>query len=240
MKTTRFLGLCAAMLVLGVAGSLDLSAAVTSRLKIIQSVEARFPPGLLLVPITSGEVVVMISVDETGRLADALPIRYTHEALADEAMRILPLWRYEPAKLDGQPVPIRTELHLSFQAAGTVVSMDGNATLRSLMSFADKPNYVRKVYGAGELDRLPTPTRTVSPAHPGNLKEGTTGEQTAVIDFIIDETGTPRMPMLVSAPAPEFGNQAATALSQWQFSPPTRQGRPTAVRVQQAFIFPRG
>lgn len=240
MKMTRFLGLCAVTSVLGVASSLDLSAALTTRLKITQSVEARFPPSLLLIPVTSGDVVVMITVDETGRLTDALPLRYTHEALATEAMRILPLWHYQPATLDGQPVPVRTEVQLSFQAAGTVVSMDGNATLQSLMSFANQPNYVRKVLGAGELDRVPTPVHTVSPVHPGNLSEGTTREQTAVIDFIIDERGTPRMPMLVSAPAPEFGNRAATALTQWKFSPPTRNGRPTAVRVQQAFVFSRG
>ncbi|MEO7597853.1 MAG: energy transducer TonB, partial [Opitutus sp.] len=224
MKTTRFLGLCAAMLTLGVATSVTLWAAESTRLKIKQTVEARFPPGLLLVPITSGEVFVMITVDETGRLTDALPTRYTHESLATEAMRILPFWSYQPATVDGQPVPIRTELQLSFEASGTVVSMDGNATLKSLMSFANRPRYVRRVCAPGELDRLPTPVRTVSPVSTANTS-GSSGNQTAIIDFIIDEKGTPRMPMLVSSPAPELGDRAASALTQWQFSPPTRRGR---------------
>src|SRR4051812_28322306 len=102
MKTLRVSLLCAATCgILFVASSIQVSAAEKTSLKIKQTEEARFPDGLLLVPITHGESWVLIPVDPEGHLLDALPTRYTHEAFANEAVRVLRRWQYEPAKLDG-------------------------------------------------------------------------------------------------------------------------------------------
>jgi outer membrane biosynthesis protein TonB len=34
-----------------------------------------------------------------------------------------------------------------------------------------------------------------------------------------------------------YAQAAVGALSQWRFEPPTRRGKPVAVRVQQKFVF---
>lgn len=239
MKTTRLSLLCAATLtLLSFAVSSQAASPERSSLRIKQTVEARFPSGLLLIPITKGEAWVMITVDADGTLTDALATRYTHEALAREALRVLRAWEYEPARIDGEPVAVRVELHFMFEARGAVVSMDVTSTLQSLTAFAQRPEYVNVICAPTELDRPPTAIRTVSPVLPARSVASKTKNETTVLDFIIDEKGTPRMPVLVSTPDQEYADRAADALGQWQFTPPTRRGRPVAVRVQQAFIFP--
>jgi hypothetical protein len=57
------------------------------------------------------------------------------------------------------------------------------------------------------------------------------------LEFIIDEKGTPRMPVLVSSTDIDFAVTAADALSHWRFTPPLRDGKPVAVRVRQEFVF---
>jgi TonB family protein len=241
MKTLRLSLLCAATCgILYVASATHATAAEDSRLRIIQTVDARFPPGLVMDRITSGQAWVMITVDAGGKLSDALVTRYTHEAFPAEALRVLRQWRYEPATVNGEPVAVRTELHFSFEASGAVISLDAASTVNSLMAFANKPIYLSKICPAHELDRPPVAVRTVSPVHPGQAPGTLSSEVKTVLDFIIDEKGTPRMPVLVSTSDAEFANRAVDALGQWQFAPPTRRGVPVAVRVQQAFVFPEG
>jgi TonB family protein len=239
MKTNRFSFLCATTLALfSFAASSSAANAERSSLRIQQTTEARFPSGLLLVPITKGEAWVMITVDADGTLTDALATRYTHEAFAREAVRVLHAWKYEPARMDGNPIAVLVELHFTFESSGAIVSMDATSTLQSLTAFAQKPDYVNVICAPTELDRPPTAIKTVSPVLPERSLASRSKNDTTVLDFIIDEKGTPRMPVLVSTPDQEYANRAADALGQWQFTPPTRRGRPVAVRVQQAFIFP--
>ena len=239
MKTKRLSLFSAATLALmSFAVSSSAASAERSSLRIKQTTEARFPSGLLLVPITKGEAWVMITVDADGTLTDALATRYTHEAFAREAVRVIHAWKYEPARVDGEPVAVRVELHFSFEASGTVVSLDVTSALQSLTAFAQRPEYVNVICAPTELDRPPTAIKTVSPTLPERPVASKAKNDTTVLDFIIDEKGTPRMPVLVSTPDQEYANRAADALGQWQFTPPTRRGRPVAVRVQQAFVFP--
>jgi TonB family protein len=208
-------------------------AARSDSLEIRQTVEPRFPSVLVTQNITSGEAWVMITVGEDGKLTDALPTRYTHHAFADEALRVLNRWQYTAPRVNGHAIPVRAEVYFSFEATGTVVSLDFNGTVQSLTSFARKPVYVQKLCPPMDLDQPPTAVHTVSPPLPAKSEGAGT-----LIDFIIDESGRARMPVLVSSPHTDFAENAANALSQWQFTPPTRRGEPVAVRVRQEFVLP--
>jgi len=59
----------------------------------------------------------------------------------------------------------------------------------------------------------------------------------AKIEFIINSEGRACLPRVVESTEPEFGWAAASALNQWVFTPPTRGGKPTDVRVQVPFGF---
>jgi TonB family protein len=239
MKTMRFCTLCTATC--GLLLVARFSQAATSEitpLQIEQILAANYPPTLLQEGITSGEAWVMISVDETGKLMDALVIRTTHPALAAEALRVARALRYTPAKMNGEPLTVRTQLRLAFEATGQIITLDSVSASRRFMSFADKRIYTNEICTANELDRVPTPVHVVSPYHPGKAPNAVVAGGKTVLDFIIDETGQPRMPVVVSSPSPVFSTHATAALNQWRFTPPTRKGKPVAVQVEQEFVFP--
>ncbi len=207
-------------------------------LQAIQTTPPRFPPALIAQGVTTGEAWIVLSVDADGHLTDALVSRYTHRALADEAMRLVRVWEFQPVIIEGHPTGVATELRFRFEATGALVSLDAIRTVEHLALKLNGPSYHKIIYSAGELDAPPAATRRVSPEHPGRLPDQPAGDYKAVLEFVIDDTGRPRMPALVQAPHPEFANRAVEALMQWEFTPPMRDGKPVSARVRQEFIFP--
>ena len=206
-------------------------------LQIEQTVESNYPPSVLAEGVSSGEVWLMITVDEAGSLTDAMVTRYTHTGFTSEALRAVRSLKFKPAQADGVPVPVRTELHLFFESSGSVVTLDPQSAITQLTGFAYANSQVKHLCAPGELDRMPAATETVSPIHPGHFAHDKALGGKAMLDFIIDENGKPRMPVVVSSTDDQFAIAAADALNQWRFTPPVRQGKPVAVQVRQEFVF---
>jgi TonB family protein len=238
MKSSRILGVWMASCTMFLAANLS-AAAGNGRtpLRIEQTIEANYPPSALQEGVSSGHVWMIISVDETGFLADALVTRYTHPAFAAEALSMLRSCKFHPAKVNGVPVSVRSDLYLSFESTGQVMTLDAGSTLHQLTAFGARPDYVDRICAPAELDQLPSPTQTVAPQHPGTAADGSVKPGRAMLDFIIDEHGVPRMPVLISSTDLSFGEAAADALSRWRFTPPVRKGKPIAVKVRQEFLF---
>ena len=84
--------------------------------------------------------------------------------------------------------------------------------------------------GAQSLDRPLFPLFTRSPLYPAaRLDALELGE--ADIEVTIDRAGRVRLPHIRAATQPEFGWAAATAVSQWLFETPLKEGKPVDVRV---------
>ncbi len=226
---------CGMLLVAAVSQAAEIQ---TPRLQVEQTEEAIFPPSLLAQGITNGEAWLVISIGADGKLTDALVSRYTERAFANEAMRAIRQWQFEPVRVHGRPVDVCLEVRFSFAATGCIVSLDPFTTMQKFTAIANQPNYQKHICQADELDRLPVPTRKVSPLHPGLTPNAKVTGGKVVLEFIVDETGHVRMPVLVSANDVEFGNRATEALTQWEFTTPTRRGKPVAVWVRQEFVFP--
>lgn len=203
---------------------------------IIQTTEAQFPAALAQAPVSRGAAEVMINIDADGRLADLLVTGYTREEFADEAVRTLRACRFEPARRDRQPVGVRLQVKFDFSARGKVASLTVFDTIEARMDSLRPARMTELLCRAAELDRPPVPVSSVAPRHPGTLP-GSQEDATVVLDYLIDETGRPRMPIVLEATRDGYAVQAVDALSQWQFAPPTRGGQPVAVRVQQRFVF---
>jgi outer membrane biosynthesis protein TonB len=232
MKTTPRL-----LAVLFVAFVTGLSAQTTP-LRIEQTVEARFPHVLSLSHITVGEARVIVNIDADGKLVDWLVSGYTHKAFADEAVAVLKQWRYTAPRDGGQPTGIRTELRFAFEATGRVVSLMAIDTPDLLVKTMGIPDaLVTPVCHPRELDRPIAPVAAAAPAFP-RQSGSATGGRSVLIDFYVDESGQPRMPVVVNEPYVGFAHAAMGALNQWRFTTPTRAGKPVSVRVRQEFIFP--
>ena len=209
-------------------------------LNILQTTDPIFPPQLLQLTVTEGEARVVINTDATGKLIDWLVIGYTHREFADTAVVAIKQWKFEPARLQGEPVGTTTELSFYFEAKGVVVSSPNiieNLEGR-LMRFLDG-RYAYQPCSPQALDRMPTPVVTVAPRYSSQLAgNGVKGR--IKIEFFIDETGAVRMPAASAADNAVLTSLAINALSQWKFAPPTSKGRSVLVKAIQEFEFKNG
>jgi TonB family protein len=204
--------------------------------KIFQTVTPVFPRELPELGFFEGEARVAIAVDETGKLTDWLVVGYTHRRFAEESVDAVKQWRFEPARVGGKPVPVQTEVRISFETSGVVISCDPNTAVTRYTNSLFRNREAYQPCSMQEIDRIPTPRNAVSPPYSEALaQKGVQG--TVIIDFFIDESGALRMPAVRSADYEELASLAIDALQQWKFEPPTRHGVPVLVRASQVFHF---
>lgn len=192
-----------------------------------------YPPAMLYAGVLSGEVRIAISVDENGKLTDHLVIGYTDPGFVDTAVAAVRRWRYEPALAHGRPQSARASVLFVFRDEGVIVQRLPGAIERLYVADMMQERYVYEPCRLRDLDRIPTPLHVVSPAV---RFEGP--PHTVTVGFFIDETGQVRMPAVERESADDLLAVAAvTAVEQWRFEPPLRQGRPVMVYAQQDFTF---
>ena len=191
--------------------------------------------------MTEGEARAVINTDATGKLADWLVVGYTHPEFAEAAVVAIKQWKFEPARLQGEPVGTTVELIFNYEAKGVVVSTStaGEILERRLIRMM-AARYTYQPCSPRELDRIPTPIVTIAPQYSGAWAEkGVKGKVT--VEFFIDETGAVRMP---AASAKDNVRMLTTlaidALSQWRFVLPTSKGRGVLVKASQEFDFRNG
>ena len=202
--------------------------------KIIQTREVQYPLSLEIRGRSDGEVRMFICVNADGQLEDYYVSSYTRPEFADAAVKALREWRFEPARRQGESIGVRAEISFNFESRGQVVSLTGGDALRIIMENLGQPGSVQRVCRPKDLDIGPEPVQTVAPMHPG----ASLSEHQVVLDFLIDEKGQPRMPVVVEGGEGLFAMAAVNALGQWRFNPAMKDGRPVAVRARQQFIFP--
>lgn len=76
---------------------------------VVSSAEAIYP----LQSIASGTVVLEVSLDESGAITD---VRVVHgiASLTGPAERSIRQWKFEPARLNGKPIPSKMAVAFSF------------------------------------------------------------------------------------------------------------------------------
>jgi outer membrane biosynthesis protein TonB len=206
--------------------------------KVEQTVEGQFPASLAFTTITSGEARVMINIDADGKLVDLMVTGYSDPAFAAEATGLLKQWRYTAATVNGEPVGVRIPLRIDFIAKGRVVSLTAMETTNAMTQQMMPTKLIKRVCTADELDHPIEILRSVSPPNPGKADNAVQTSGSTLVDFYVDETGRIRMPVVIETTNERYAQVAVAALNLWQFSSPTRGGKPVAVRVQQKFIFP--
>lgn len=192
-----------------------------------------YPPMMLYSAVYSGEVRVVISVDEQGKLTDHLVTGYTHEEFAKSAVMAIKRWRYQPALVNGVARLSRAEVVFEFRDQGVIVQSLPGALERRVLLGAYGERYVYAPCRLRDLDEIPTPVHVV---HPAINSDGKAHRVT--VGFYIDEEGKVRMPAVDRASADDYFAAAAVgAVEQWRFKPPLRKGQPVLVYARQEFNF---
>lgn len=192
-----------------------------------------YPPMMLYNAIYSGEVSVVISVDENGVLTDYLVTGYTDQAFAAAAAIALKRWNYKPARVMGRARSSRADVLFQFKDQGVIVqNFPGALEQRALAGYM-QGRYVYEPCKLRELDRIPTPVHVV---RPGIKTDG--NNHSITVEFYIDEEGKVRMPAVARESADDaYAAAAVSAVEQWRFEPPLRKGKPVLVYAQQEFTF---
>lgn len=205
-------------------------------IRIVQTVEPQFPLSPSTMTTSRGEASVMINVDATGKLVDWLVISYTHQAFADEAVHALKEWRFEPARRDGEPIATRSTVTFSFQADRKVMSVIPTEYYDIFVRSWRGERVILQVCSPEQLDQPLQIVKTIQPRYAPVAKSPGGERRRVLLDFYVDETGRPRMPVVMHASDTLFAVAAVDALDQWRFTAPTRGRQPVAVHVQQEFV----
>lgn len=230
MKTS--IGLSALLLV-GVLGS---AAAEIVPLKIETTVKPPLSPVMLMDGVTSGQVRFAIDVDEHGRLTDYLVLGASHPGLIAPCSEALKEWKITPARMNGKPMPVQTELTVDYTAEGVVISRTAAIDIEGYLQRIFGPRLNRPSRLSPHIDAIPARTNTVEPAYSKEAADrGVRG--TVQVHFYIDESGAVRMPAVEDSPDPYLSEIAVAAVREWRFEPPTSRGKPVLIAARQEFNF---
>lgn len=180
-------------------------------------------PQAALLAGRGGEAEVEFRLGEDGSPSELKLIAASEPEFGAALLAAVDGWALQPARRGAEQarVPVRLRVrHVFAPPTG------GNEARLAALVAADPA----AVSGARGLDGGLKPLWRGFPVYPSALRaEAATGE--AVVEFIVDRGGRVRLPRIVSATRPEFGWAAATAVQQWVFERPRRDGQAVDVRV---------
>ncbi len=204
-------------------------------LEILSMANPPFPHHLSQRGILEGEAEVIVSINPDGRTADWLVTACTDPAFEKMAAEILPTLecRLPSTSRDG---PGRIKLNFFFETKGVIISQNASSTVDSLITRITPVRRINKLGTLRQLDHALTLRHSVAPRYPESLHEAAGARVT--LEFLIDETGRVRMPVLHAGDNQLLAHAATNALLDWQFTPPTRAGQPVIVSARQEFILP--
>ena len=206
-------------------------------LVVIRTVPMLYPPELASQNIYEGEVRVVVWVDDTDHLMDWLLVGHTNPLFAREVLNVLPKWKFRAARVQGQPVNTRTEVRIIFKDTDVIRLIAGGYGLAERMKEdAIRKKKAQRIYSSDELDQPLDPVVEISPQPPDRLgavaKEGI-----VVVEYLVDEDGKVRMPMIISSDDQAFTNSVLLAITECRFAVPKHSGKPVITRVRQKFTF---
>jgi TonB family protein len=197
-----------------------------------------FPFELRATPVASGHSVVVVTIDEVGRVEDAVAIEASDPAFGRAVLAVTPEWIFAPLKppedaseeaaTASVPEPRREVLHYRFHRSGVVSSLSHREGARALFVESSDDFARIRMVAWEELDEKPVRIEAAASDAPATRR----AEGNADLSFVIDETGAVRVPTVLAASDYAIGLAALDAIKEWKFTPPRRGGEPVLVEVR--------
>jgi TonB family protein len=184
-------------------------------------------PRELLLKGEGGSATVSFTVEGSGTVTNVKVVEATRPEFGQALVAAMEQWSFDPAMADGKTVAVPLIKRAEFKA----VPLAENETSSDPVTRLARLERAGLIRGGAGLDGKLTPIYRIAPIYPAALHDARPSGQ-AVIEFIVDRDGRARLPLIVSATHEEFGWAAATSIAQWVFKIPTRDGKPTEVKVQ--------
>lgn len=205
-------------------------------LKIEPTIKPQLSPVMQMEGVTQGKIVIAIDVSAEGKLTDWLVLGYTHPGLVRPCIEAIKDWEFTPAKIDGEPVAVQTDVTIDYTAEGVVISRSTMEDLRRRTERIFGYPMISKKRSASQLDTAPVPINPVLPKYAKDAESAGVKGSVAV-HFYVDETGAVRMPAVEKTANPYLADMALAAVREWKFAPPTSRGEPVVISARQEFKF---
>jgi len=210
------------------------------------------PPGLDLVVYrepkvwglaADGSAIVAFTIRANGRVADVLTLSATERKLADAAVEAIKGWRFARDATLGTGRNATPNVVLRREIVELVFKRDAGVTSMNHLEGAKAwfPNEHKLAVQTLVPDQLDAPlVRTPTPPSPEAVRRvsALTVGGHATLSFVVDETGTVRVPAVVAAEDPSLGAAALALVESWRYEPPIAGGKPALVEQRSTFTFP--
>ena len=207
-----------------------------SLLGLARMVHPAFPYAALADGFSEGHVTLAIGRTPGGEPGDVLVLEATHPRMAEAALEAVREWRFQPTSnpADLEPRVVR----IGFRLHGLIIYPLGKNTIQApedevgSLALAKTPDVPR----VQSLSASPRMLAKPMPVYPEALRS-TSRDGTAAVKFYVDEEGRVRLPQVMEASTPEFGEAAKAAVCQWRYEPLSTGGRRVVATDQWQFQF---
>ena len=203
----------------------------------ISSPPAVMPAKLANAGIVKPTALVKVLIDDAGQVVDAVCVTASHVEMAFEAERIALKSLFRPARENRRPSYSVSALNIEFAYMGDFTLTTSQAQMAALKTeFAFRKDRL-ELSEWEDLDE--EPRLLVQPVHVRPILRDRTAAQPsgkAIVEGFIDIRGRLRVARIVSSDHDGIASAALKAFANVRFAPPTRQGRPTVVRIRLPYI----
>ena len=184
-----------------------------------------------------GMVWLKLWIDEAGKVVEAKVMKTDSEVFNRAAVDAGKKWTFKPASVNGKPVAVWVSVPFRFklETANEPESPAGKAKAREMQR--KKAAYIEKVPADNvPYDKPPEAIKQVMAQYPDYAKKAHI-EGTVWVKVWIDEQGKTKKAEVLKSENELFNASAKAAVTQWEFKPATKDGKPVAVWVMIPFKF---
>jgi TonB family protein len=200
---------------------------------LLKYVRPQFPAVAEDQGLVQGFATIAVAWQGDGRPSDVVVLRTSERLLGESARDAAMQWRRAPS-------PIVREVaiyELKFVLSGVIVCRNTSAEAQLAESRAIEVPPLH-LPSAEELDSPLKAIKQPMPEFPVAAR-GKWDEGTVVVEFYVDEDGRVRAPTVRESTAAEFSSEALSAIQQWQFETPRKNGQPAVMAGRWEFQFHR-
>jgi TonB family protein len=180
-------------------------------------------PYELLRDHVKGSADVRMVINEKGRVIGVTVQQATHPAFGLALAAAVQAYAFDPALKQGKAVP--STLSMTYKFDPDAVSEENLELLERERRQADS------IVSPSSMAEVPQMITQRAPTYPAELEQaGESGQ--AVIEFLIDREGRPRLPRVITATRPAFGYAAVQAIADWRFAEPRIKGKSAILSVR--------
>jgi len=181
-----------------------------------------------------GPVVLRATVTLDGNLKD-ITVVSGDPILADAALDAVRQWRYQPSKINGEPVEAQHEIVITFKKDGGAVYL-GPDDLSPDVPLEPPPDIAERLVageffsGGGRDVTHPQGTYMPEPEYTETAR-GAKYQCTNVLSVIVAADGQPLSVWVVKPCGEGLDEKSMAAVQKWTFRPATKDGEPVPVFI---------